>query len=173
MRKVLTANVMSHLTFTFLLTFSLIIPKETFAYSISFGLKGGAGNWEPSSYGAGFTARIFFNSGDHRFGLGEKKTFHNESNATSIHDLFEAFYRYKFVTIGAFYGGHVSNVDNYLEDGLFSKKGLSFQNGGFLGLSYFISPRVELEVEGLYHNWVSSEKKNYISSWLSLSYWWP
>jgi len=151
----------------------LLFPKEGSSYSLSFGLKGGAANWDESSYGGGFTARIFFTSGKQSFGLGEKKTFYKQSNVTSIHDLYELFYRYDLLTVGAFYGGHVNNVQNYLKDGLFSEKGLDFQNGGFIGFSYFLNPLWEIEVEGIYHNWVSSGKNNYVSSWVSLSYWWP
>ena len=151
----------------------MILPKEVSAYSLSFGLKGGLANSEQSNYGGGFTARVFFNSGKHHFGFGGKKTFYSQSNLTNLHELLEVFYRYDFLTVGAFYGGHVSDVKNYLQDGLFSKKGLTFQNGGFVGLSYFINPRWEIEIEGVYHNWISSEKNNYMSSWINVSFWWP
>ena len=157
----------------FLLVSLFVFPHKVPAYSLSFGLKGGLANSNQSVYGGGFTARVFFNSGHHLFGLGGNKAFYSKSNLVNLHELVEVFYRYKSLTVGAFYGGHVSDVKNYLQDGLFSTSGVDFQNGGLLGLSYFLNSRWEIEIEGLYHNWTSSGKNNYISSWVNLRFWWP
>ena len=157
-----------------LLTIILFIlcSKEVYSYSISVGFSGGPANLTTSSNGGSIDVNLYFGSGVTRFGLGGKKIFYSESGLSKISELFKLFVRHDFLTVGLFYGGHVSNADNYLKNSFLTSEGATFQRGGFFGLSYFLSPRWELGFEGLYHQW-DTTKKDFFSSWLGLSFWWP
>ena len=152
--------------------FLILSLQKTFSYSISAGVSGGPANLTTSSNGGSIDVNLYFGSGVTRFGLGGKKIFYSESGLSKISELFKLFVRHDFLTVGLFYGGHVSNAENYLKTSFLTSDGVTFQRGGFVALSYFLSPRWELGVEGLYHQ-RTSNKSDFFSSWVGLNFWWP
>ena len=95
--------------------FLILSLQKTFSYSISAGVSGGPANLTTSSNGGSIDVNLYFGSGVTRFGLGGKKIFYSESGLSKISELFKFFVRHDFLTAGLFYGGHVSNAENYLK----------------------------------------------------------
>ena len=155
----------------FIVTLIFIISLNVAsAASFDIGITGVNANSSQNS-GVGFNLDVIFGQRGSQFVIGTTKALQKNKSGELYQstEMLDVNYRFSNISLGAFYGGVVFDVEDFLSSWNFNR--INYQYGFSLELFFRVAKNWNLGIETRRHQWIDLDnREGYTSYWLNLNY---